>query len=72
VAQVPGVVIGQQSAERGNGNGRWLAGASEDGGVGHAAALAAHIVENPVLNGATIRLDGAIRMAPALRAAPGY
>ncbi|CAO5154090.1 Uncharacterized oxidoreductase Rv1144 [Frankia sp. AiPs1] len=28
------------------------------------AALVAHIVENPMLNGETIRLDGAIRMAP--------
>ncbi|GAB2963997.1 3-hydroxyacyl-CoA dehydrogenase [Amycolatopsis acidiphila] len=28
------------------------------------AALAKHIVENPMLNGETIRLDGAIRMAP--------
>ena len=28
------------------------------------AALAAHIVENSMLNGETIRLDGAIRMAP--------
>ncbi len=28
------------------------------------AALAAHIVENPMLNGETIRLDGAIRMGP--------
>ena len=28
------------------------------------AALACHIVENPMLNGETIRLDGAIRMAP--------
>lgn len=28
------------------------------------AALAAHIVDNPMLNGETIRLDGAIRMAP--------
>jgi len=28
------------------------------------AALATHIVENPMLNGETIRLDGAIRMAP--------
>lgn len=26
------------------------------------AALAAHIVESPMLNGKTIRLDGAIRM----------
>jgi NAD(P)-dependent dehydrogenase (short-subunit alcohol dehydrogenase family) len=26
-------------------------------------ALAAHIVENPMLNGEVIRLDGAIRMA---------
>jgi NAD(P)-dependent dehydrogenase (short-subunit alcohol dehydrogenase family) len=28
------------------------------------AALALHILENPILNGETIRLDGAIRMAP--------
>jgi NAD(P)-dependent dehydrogenase (short-subunit alcohol dehydrogenase family) len=28
------------------------------------AALARHIVENPVLNGETIRLDGALRMPP--------
>jgi len=28
------------------------------------ANLAAHIVENPMLNGETIRLDGAIRMSP--------
>jgi len=28
------------------------------------AALAAHVIENPMLNGETIRLDGAIRMAP--------
>ncbi|HYW24029.1 MAG TPA: SDR family NAD(P)-dependent oxidoreductase [Terriglobales bacterium] len=28
------------------------------------ALLAAHIVENPLLNGETIRLDGALRMAP--------
>ena len=28
------------------------------------AALARHIVENPMLNGETIRLDGAIRMTP--------
>jgi NAD(P)-dependent dehydrogenase (short-subunit alcohol dehydrogenase family) len=28
------------------------------------AALALHIVRNPMLNGETIRLDGAIRMAP--------
>ena len=28
------------------------------------AALACHIVENPMLNGETIRLDGALRMAP--------
>ena len=27
-------------------------------------ALAVHIVENPMINGETIRLDGAIRMAP--------
>ncbi|NLG69863.1 MAG: 3-hydroxyacyl-CoA dehydrogenase, partial [Firmicutes bacterium] len=28
------------------------------------AALVQHIVENPMLNGAVIRLDGALRMAP--------
>ena len=28
------------------------------------AALACHILENPVLNGETIRLDGALRMPP--------
>jgi 3-hydroxyacyl-CoA dehydrogenase / 3-hydroxy-2-methylbutyryl-CoA dehydrogenase len=28
------------------------------------AALACHIVENPMLNGETIRLDGALRMPP--------
>jgi NAD(P)-dependent dehydrogenase (short-subunit alcohol dehydrogenase family) len=28
------------------------------------AALVRHILENPMLNGETIRLDGAIRMAP--------
>ena len=28
------------------------------------AALVRHVVENPMLNGETIRLDGAIRMAP--------
>lgn len=28
------------------------------------AALVAHVVENPMMNGETIRLDGAIRMAP--------
>jgi NAD(P)-dependent dehydrogenase (short-subunit alcohol dehydrogenase family) len=28
------------------------------------AALAAHVVENRMLNGETIRLDGALRMAP--------
>jgi NAD(P)-dependent dehydrogenase (short-subunit alcohol dehydrogenase family) len=28
------------------------------------AALATHIVENPMLNGETIRLDGALRMGP--------
>ena len=28
------------------------------------AALARHIIENPMLNGEVIRLDGAIRMAP--------
>jgi NAD(P)-dependent dehydrogenase (short-subunit alcohol dehydrogenase family) len=31
---------------------------------GEFAALAAHIVENPMLNGEVIRLDGALRMPP--------
>jgi NAD(P)-dependent dehydrogenase (short-subunit alcohol dehydrogenase family) len=34
------------------------------GRPGEFAALVRHIVENPMLNGETIRLDGAIRMAP--------
>ncbi|MDF0601348.1 SDR family NAD(P)-dependent oxidoreductase [Psychromarinibacter sp. C21-152] len=34
------------------------------GDVGEFAALARHILENPMLNGEVIRLDGAIRMAP--------
>src|SRR5580700_7707993 len=40
----------------------------EDGerGVIVNTALVAHIVENPMLNGETIRLDGAIRMGPRL------
>jgi NAD(P)-dependent dehydrogenase (short-subunit alcohol dehydrogenase family) len=28
------------------------------------AALVQHIIENPMLNGTTIRLDGALRMGP--------
>ena len=34
------------------------------GDVDEYAALAAHVVENPMLNGEVIRLDGALRMAP--------
>ena len=34
------------------------------GEPGEFADLAVHILENPMLNGETIRLDGAIRMAP--------
>ncbi|RVT82841.1 SDR family oxidoreductase [Rhodobacteraceae bacterium CCMM004] len=34
------------------------------GDPGDYAALVRHIAENPMLNGETIRLDGAIRMAP--------
>ncbi len=34
------------------------------GRPGEYAALACHIIENAMLNGETIRLDGAIRMAP--------
>jgi hypothetical protein len=28
------------------------------------AALVRHVVENPMLNGCVLRLDGALRMAP--------
>ncbi|HEX6754894.1 MAG TPA: 3-hydroxyacyl-CoA dehydrogenase [Mycobacteriales bacterium] len=34
------------------------------GRPGEYAALVAHVVDNPMLNGEVIRLDGAIRMAP--------
>ncbi|WP_122817806.1 SDR family NAD(P)-dependent oxidoreductase [Nocardioides pantholopis] len=34
------------------------------GEAGEFASLAAHVLSNPMLNGETIRLDGAIRMAP--------
>jgi NAD(P)-dependent dehydrogenase (short-subunit alcohol dehydrogenase family) len=34
------------------------------GRPGEFAALAAHIIENSLINGETIRLDGALRMAP--------
>ena len=34
------------------------------GHPGEYAGLVAHIVENPMLNGETIRLDGALRMSP--------
>jgi NAD(P)-dependent dehydrogenase (short-subunit alcohol dehydrogenase family) len=34
------------------------------GRPGEYASLVQHIIENPYLNGETIRLDGAIRMAP--------
>ena len=34
------------------------------GGPDEYAALAAHVVENPMLNGEVIRLDGALRMPP--------
>jgi len=34
------------------------------GQPGEYAALLRHVVENPMLNGEVIRLDGALRMAP--------
>lgn len=37
------------------------------GTAGEYAELALHIAENPMLNGETIRLDGALRMSPAPR-----
>jgi NAD(P)-dependent dehydrogenase (short-subunit alcohol dehydrogenase family) len=47
--------------------GRLAAGVPHPSRLGEAdefAALAMHIVENPMINGETIRLDGALRMAP--------
>ena len=40
-------------------------GQPRDGGetLSRVAALVRHIIENPMLNGEVIRLDGAIRMA---------
>jgi NAD(P)-dependent dehydrogenase (short-subunit alcohol dehydrogenase family) len=44
--------------------GRQVPHPSRLGDPGEYAALVAHIVANPMLNGEVIRLDGAIRMAP--------
>ena len=38
--------------------------AREAAEAGYDVVLAAHIVENPMLNGEVIRLDGALRMPP--------
>jgi NAD(P)-dependent dehydrogenase (short-subunit alcohol dehydrogenase family) len=57
-------LLGNLSAERIKSLGDQVPHPSRLGSPAEYAALAAHIVENPMLNGETIRLDGAIRMAP--------
>ena len=50
----------------GGGRGAQLEGVAPGvlGAADEYAALAAHVVENPMLNGEVIRLDGALRMPP--------
>jgi NAD(P)-dependent dehydrogenase (short-subunit alcohol dehydrogenase family) len=57
-------LLGNLSAEQIKSLGDQVPHPSRLGSPAEYAALAAHIVENPMLNGETIRLDGAIRMAP--------
>jgi len=57
-------LLGNLSAEQIKSLGEAVPHPSRLGRPAEYAALAAHIVENPMLNGETIRLDGAIRMAP--------
>jgi len=57
-------LLGNLSAEQIKSLGDQVPHPSRLGQPAEYAALAAHIVENPMLNGETIRLDGAIRMAP--------
>jgi NAD(P)-dependent dehydrogenase (short-subunit alcohol dehydrogenase family) len=57
-------MLGQLSEEVRNSLGQQIPFPPRLGRPAEFAALAAHIVENEMLNGETIRLDGAIRMAP--------
>jgi NAD(P)-dependent dehydrogenase (short-subunit alcohol dehydrogenase family) len=57
-------MLGQLSEEIRKSLGQQIPFPSRLGRADEFAALAAHIVENEMLNGETIRLDGAIRMAP--------
>jgi NAD(P)-dependent dehydrogenase (short-subunit alcohol dehydrogenase family) len=57
-------MLGQLSEEVRKSLGQQIPFPSRLGRADEFAALAAHIVENEMLNGETIRLDGAIRMAP--------
>jgi NAD(P)-dependent dehydrogenase (short-subunit alcohol dehydrogenase family) len=57
-------MLGQLSEEIVKSLGQQVPFPSRLGRADEFAALAAHIVENEMLNGETIRLDGAIRMAP--------
>jgi NAD(P)-dependent dehydrogenase (short-subunit alcohol dehydrogenase family) len=57
-------LLGNLSAEQIKSLGDQVPHPSRLGSPAEYAALAAHIVENPMLNGETIRLDGAIRMGP--------
>lgn len=64
----PGVfdtpILAKVSAEVREALGRSVPHPARLGRPGEFAMLAAHIIENSMLNGETIRLDGAIRMAP--------
>jgi NAD(P)-dependent dehydrogenase (short-subunit alcohol dehydrogenase family) len=57
-------MLGQLSEEVRKSLGQQIPFPSRLGRADEFAALAAHIVENEMLNGETIRLDGAIRMSP--------
>ena len=57
MASLPPEVAGRRSA-------RWCRFRRGSGGPDEFASLVREIVENPMLNGEVIRLDGAIRMAP--------
>lgn len=68
VTVAPGIfdtpLLGALSEEVRTSLGQQVPHPSRLGQPGEFAALVQHIVENPMLNGETIRLDGAIRMAP--------
>ncbi len=68
VTVAPGIfetpLLGEVSEEIRASLGRQVPHPSRLGRPEEYAALVRHIVENPMLNGETIRLDGAIRMAP--------